>query len=377
MEEDMDAVTALFMTGKGGGGHLAAAQALQSCVLDNEDSIIECVELVDAGGLAELAVSEALPSGDDIYNYFMQIGYYTAAGMLGQVASWGVKWNQAAIEEVFEEYWCVKRPAIVVSFVPFLNAAMRASLQRVMPSCRFLTVVTDFAHCREHPWLEPYEKSCGQFLVLGTELLRKQALQLGWPEHQLLRSSGMVIHPSFYERLEKPLKTAKPKLLVAFGGYAPSRVAQIAWKCAETHPEVDLIIICGKNQELYVQLQDFLEVADGRHVVEGFISSEKVRDYMRQAICVLGKAGPGVCAEACACQVPLAVLQWLQESCCGLVVDSLEQLPADLAEQAAACRQALTKLPPNDAVFEVADFLQQLMSEPGPEPVHVNADARD
>ncbi|CAJ1395874.1 unnamed protein product [Effrenium voratum] len=98
---------------------------------------------------------------------------------------------------------------------------------------------------------------------------------------------------------------------------------------------------------------------------------------MRQAICVLGKAGPGVCAEACACQVPLvverhhvmpqeqAVLQWLQESCCGLVVDSLEQLPADLAEQAAACRQALTKLPPNDAVFEVADFLQQLMSEPG------------
>ena len=25
-----------------------------------------------------------------------------------------------------------------------------------------------------------------------------------------------------------------------------------------------------------------------------------------EAICVLGKAGPGVCAEACACQVPLA-----------------------------------------------------------------------
>jgi len=377
MDPDHGMVKAVFLVGRGGGGHMAAAKALQRCVLDNADSVIECVEIADGGGLAELAISgDLLPSGDDIYNYFMRIGFYTMAGMLGNIAAFGIKMNQAAIEEVFEEYWHVKKPALVVSFVPFLNVAMRASLLKVFPHGRFVTVITDVANCPEHPWIDRYDATAlNHSLVVGNETLEAQALEMGWPSSALLRTSGMVIHPQFYDPKAKNHGATSQTVVIFFGGTAPMRVGQIARKLSAAHPDMSIVVLCGKNEELRSQLQDFVQQGNGRHVVEGFVSSEQVRDYFAQAFCVLGKAGPGVAAEAIACGVPMLiesrnvmpqeqpVLDYLAGSGAGLVVQDLENLPEDLTSKVAECRRAIDALPANNAVFEVANYLDKLVME--------------
>ncbi|CAE7741246.1 ugtP [Symbiodinium pilosum] len=374
-DPDQGMVKAIFLVGRGGGGHMAAARALQQCVLDNAESVIDCVEIVDGGGLAELAISgDMLPSGDDIYNYFMQIGFYTMAGMLGNIAAFGIRMNQAAIEEVFEEYWHVKKPSIVVSFVPFLNPAMRTSLLRVLPHCRFVTVITDMANCREHPWIDRHDASAvNHTIVVGNETLESQAMEIGWPSSALLRTSGMIIHPNFYEAKAKNHGATSKTMVIFFGGTAPMRVGQIARKLSAAHPEMEIVVLCGRNAELQGQLQDFVQQGGGRHVVEGFVSSDKVRDYFAKAFCVLGKAGPGVAAEAIACGVPMLiesanvmpqeqpVLDYLTNSGAGLVVKDLENLPEDLTQKVDECRSAIAAMPANNAVFEVANHLDKLV----------------
>ncbi|CAE7280377.1 nhaD, partial [Symbiodinium necroappetens] len=273
MDPDHGMVKAVFLVGRGGGGHMAAAKALQRCVLDNAESVIECVEIADGGGLAELAISgDLLPSGDDIYNYLMRIGFYNMAGMLGNIAAFGIRMNQAAIEEVFEEYWHVKKPALVVSFVPFLNVAMRASLLKVFPHGRFVTVITDVANCREHPWIDRYDATAlNHSLVVGNETLEAQALEMGWPSSALLRTSGMVIHPQFYDAKAKNHGATSQahrhselhfcaRGFLADGCDFLRRNRPHAGRANRQKAEMSIVVLChlakcGKNEELRTQLQ--------------------------------------------------------------------------------------------------------------------------
>jgi len=227
------------------------------------------------------------------------------------------------------------------------------------------------AHC----WVDPPPSPTAglvHYLAAGTPKLQEQARQLGWRVPHLLNSSGMVVNPAYYERPETAADAADPALpmtgLIFFGGFAPARTLRIVQRALRAQPDMRWVVICGHNQAMF----DTLSTIDERVRALGFIPPAQVRAEMRAAAFVLGKPGPGVMAEAAVSGVPFVVerkgtmhhelgsLHWLEKSSAGVVIESLESLPADLAERLAPCRGAIAQMD-NRAVFEVATLVESLV----------------
>ena len=79
----------VFIYGRGGGGHKAAARAVQAALLGSGDAVD--IELIDAGYTIE-AIMNGSPSPrtsgfdvDELYNVLMRVGFHSAASWLGLV----------------------------------------------------------------------------------------------------------------------------------------------------------------------------------------------------------------------------------------------------------------------------------------------------
>jgi 1,2-diacylglycerol 3-beta-galactosyltransferase len=72
---------------------------------------------------------------------------------------------------------------------------------------------------------------------------------------------------------------------------------------------VDVAVICGRNQRLRRRLSRRPERTSGRLTVHGFV--DNMADWLRCADVVVGKAGPGTIAEATCCAAPLVLTSYL------------------------------------------------------------------
>lgn len=420
---DRSPAVALFLIGRGGGGHKAAAEALKQSLISAGVGWASSIEMVDGGLLLnEASGSISRFDGDEWYNWLMKRGYYRIAGFCGYIATTGIRLQRRKLERGFEAYFRARKPRVVVSFVPYFNRMYRHALHRSNPESTMVTVVTDMANTAAHTWIDPYdEMGKNHVVVAGTKELQDQAVALGFPEPNIIRASGMVVNPAFYQKAPKsadvspaaPADSApaaphtpgpvaqqadtgtngrllsggipsdspnseqleagvrRPIGLVFFGGFAPNRTAAIARRALVSHPQLDLVIICGGNKTLERDL--LAEIAGPRCVVDGLVPAQRVRELLQKATCVIGKPGPGVVAEAAVCGVPFVterravmpqercVLKWLEGNAIGVAVKSLESLPSDLLDRVDACREALDRLPPNRAVFEVAQRLRDVV----------------
>ena len=96
---------------------------------------------------------------------------------------------------MLREYWEKSQPEMVVSVIPNFNRALCQSLKLANPSSPLVTILTDMADYPPHFWIEQQE----QYLVCGTAKAVEQAYALGHPKNRVLRASGMILNPRFYE----------------------------------------------------------------------------------------------------------------------------------------------------------------------------------
>lgn len=349
---------ALFITGRGGGGHKAAAAALHDCLQQDGAEWASAIEMVDGQRLFDEAIAGGGKvrhsfDGDEWYNYFMRRGYYRIAGFCGYIATTAIRLRRRKLERGFEIYFRKRQPLLVVSFVPYFNGMYRTALRRACPSATLITVVTDMANSPAHTWIDPWDAESPNYVVAcGTEELQSQARALGYPEANILASSGMVVNPAFYARgngggggggspggkrggrngrgkapmpaaaalptevsatgagsstdgaspVPEPENPLLPVALIFFGGVAPLRTANIARRALVSHPELALVIICGGNAQLEKELRETL--AGPRCVVEGLVPAQRVREHLQVAAVVglVGWAGWGLTAVAFASQ---------------------------------------------------------------------------
>lgn len=402
--------TVLFLCGRGGGGHKAASIALRDCLERQGVSWAHGIEILDAGSLFDLMTSGSsskLFDGDEWYNWFMKRGFYRIAGLCGYIATQAVRWRRRRLIAGFETMFRKRQPDVVVAFVPYFNVPTRTALLRTCPRRKLITVVTDMSNwAGGHLWIDPYDDDAiNHIMVAGCPELVDQTRALGYPEDNILISSGMVVNPAFYEHYsegstssaivdpiddpENPFRrdgpalesiadarqrlgVERPLIMIFFGGFAPNRTAQICRKLLKSHPRCDQVILCGGNKQLETDLRRDLESLERPGplcLVEGLVAAGRVREHMRRASCVVGKPGPGVVAEANVCGVPFvtessrvmpqerSVLRYIEKSGVGIVVKDFCKMPADLLERLQGCREPL-KQNRNRAVFEVARLVR-------------------
>jgi UDP-N-acetylglucosamine:LPS N-acetylglucosamine transferase len=362
-----------------GGGHRAAAQALEQVMLMQgrpwRVRKVNLTEVLDRTGLFKRMTGI---EPEDIYNKRLASGFTLGLAQELKLLQAGIRLAHNALVQRLQRHWAATQPDLVVSLIPNFNRALHDSLKAACPGAPYVTVLTDMA---DHPpafWIEP---GLDQHLVCGTEHAARQALAAGCDARLVHRVSGMILRPDFHfappldraaERGRAGLDAHTPTGLVLFGGTG-SRVMR---RIAERLPDTPLILMCGRNAALAEALRKDATGARAPRVVVGY--TPEVARWMQLADFFIGKPGPGSLSEAVHMGLPVIVTRnaWTmpQErwNTDWVKAHGLGRVERGFATIGPAVRALLADLPAhqlrvqaldNRAVFEVPRVLERILAE--------------
>jgi UDP-N-acetylglucosamine:LPS N-acetylglucosamine transferase len=378
-----------------GGGHRSAAEALKATLSSQEHpwevSVLDIQELLDPLDVVRRATGLRI---QDTYNVILRKGWTRFTPQLLVVLQGTIRLYHSPIVKLLRSYWAEHPADLVLSVIPHFNREIAESLRPVgtkMPGTGipgtgtpFVTLITDLADYPPHFWIERES----EYIIVGTERARQQALTMGHPADHIFQTSGMILKPKFYEkttvdrvaeRKRLGLETDCPTGIVLFGGHGSQVMVDITKRLNEAGSGVQLILICGHNQKLAVQLKG-LQTRKPIAVV-GF--AQNVEYYMALADFFIGKPGPGSISEALQFHLPVVVecnsktlpqerynAEWVTEKSYGIVVPSFKKI--------APAVQRLLQSPTfdefrrraseysNRALFEVPMILEQCAEHAAP-----------
>jgi hypothetical protein len=312
----------------------------------------------------------------------LRTGWTLGSTQLMRVLQLVIRGYHRSTVRLLERHWKETQPGMVVSFVPHFNRALYESFHSAYPERPFVTVLTDVADFPEHFWIERNQQ---QYFVCGSKRAIAQAHERGYADDRIFRASGMILHPRFYEapvedrigeRKRLGLRSDLPTGLVLFGGHGSKAILEIAERLDRSPLELQLIVICGKNDKLAAALR--ARKFRFPIFVEGFTT--RVNYYMQLADFFIGKPGPGSLSEALAMRLPVIVernawtlpqerynADWVLENEVGVVLHSfrdIEKAVAQIIEPAALARhRGNTAAMKNQAVFEIPVFLNKILEQ--------------
>ncbi|MGO9008917.1 MAG: glycosyltransferase [Bryobacteraceae bacterium] len=376
-----------------GGGHRAAANALRE-VMERERRPFDIrpmnlQELLDSMDVFRQFTGLRL---QDLYNLMLKKGWTLGSPQLMMGMQFVIRLFHRKQVRMLEAHWRESRPELVVSLVPHFNRAIGESLRRAAPATPLVTILTDFADYPPRFWIERQP----QYFICGSDRAVEQARAMGHPEERVLRASGMILSPRFYEiaplgeaeraaaRRALGFDPSMPVGLVLFGGQG----AEVMLDIARSLPDRQLILICGHNQKLRARLEKMTQMTRRAPVfIEGF--TKEIPRYMQLADYFIGKPGPGSISEAVFMRLPVIVncnawtlpqerynAEWVREEGVGIVLNDFRGVTSavdQLLDPAAyAAFRAATERQQNRAVFEIPEMLERVMGPrpgvPGPSP---------
>jgi 1,2-diacylglycerol 3-beta-galactosyltransferase len=369
-----------------GGGHRAAATALMEVMREQERpwdlraiSIQDLLEPIDfIRKLTGLRFQE-------VYNVMLRRGWTARMTQLIPLAHALIRATHGRQVKLLAKHWRENRPDLVVSLIPHYNRALKEGLELAWPGTPYVTVLTDIADYPPHFWIERMD----QWVICGSGLAVVQARAMGIPEERILRTSGMILHPEFYapvcvdrarERVRRGLLPDLWTGLVLFGGEGSTEMVRIARALNECNTGMQLILVCGKNEQVAIELNTLEQRIPMR--VEGF--TREIPRLMEIADFLIGKPGPGSISEALAKQLPVIVqrnsstmaherynTEWVEELGAGIVVSDFEREIAGAVQTLLAPRNysryreraAMTR---NFAVYEIPEMLEGILNSAAP-----------
>jgi len=364
-----------------GGGHRNAATALQVEIgrqgLPFEVSLVNLQEILDPLDILRKLTGIRI---QDLYNKMLRHGWTLGSPQLMRVLQLVVRLYHRPSVRVLKSFWLETAPDMVVSVVPHFNRAIRESFDKAFPGRPFVTVLTDLADYPAHFWIERQ----AQYLVCGTERAVEQAREMGHSDKDIFKTSGMILHPRFYEpepedRVEERKKLGLapdlPTGIVLFGGYGTSKMLKILRKIDSSALAVQLILICGRNEKLTRTLRE-TKTRIPIHV-EGFTTN--IPYYMALSDFFIGKPGPGSISEALSKRLPVIIdcnawtlpqerynAKWVREKEVGVVVQNHRQVASAVAEllepgELARLRGRAGNMH-NQAIFEIPRIFEKILN---------------
>lgn len=265
----------LFLVAQTGGGHLAAARAVDH------------------------ALKHAFPGRFETVLYDPLPRWFT--GLYGPVvrfAPW--LWGAAY-------HGCDSRPA-VAGLLTLANRSVADAIARHGPAA-----IVSF-----HPLTGKAAARHG--LPAATVVTDLVTVHTAWRCGDVDRivfpsQAGLPVAPAFTESapveraaLRRELGVPGHRFLVLLtgGGEGTGGLKRRAIALLQRFADVDVAVLCGRNHRLRRTLTVQVGRWDGRLTVRGFV--DNMADWLRCADVVVGKAGPATIAEAACCAVPLVLI---------------------------------------------------------------------
>jgi UDP-N-acetylglucosamine:LPS N-acetylglucosamine transferase len=360
-----------------GGGHRSTADALKATLtVQDRPWDVSLLNIQDLLGPLDVLHKVTGLHIEDTYNLILRKGWTRFTPQLLVVLLGAIRAAHPWVVKALRAYWAEHPADLLLSVIPHFNRAIAESL-RGLEKIPFVTLLTDLADYPPHFWIERES----EYVIVATERAKQQALALGHPADHIFATSGMVLKPKFYqtiavdrvsERERLGLEPDCPTGIVLFGGHGPRVMFDIAQRLDESNSGVQLIMLCGHNQELAAQLKSLKTRKP--IAVQGF--TQNVESYMALADFFIGKPGPGSISEALQFHLPVIVecnaktlpqerynAEWLTENGFGIVVSSFREiaptvqrlLESTTFDQLRRNASAYS----NRALFEVPDILER------------------
>ncbi len=372
----------------GGGGHRNAAVALQTVISQQQrDWQVELIQFQDLTDRLDVLRKLTGIRIQQQYNILLQNGWTLGSTYLLRVLQATIRLFHRPIVNLLEKFWREKPADLLISVIPHFNRQICESWTKVYPGRPFVTIITDLADFPPRFWIEPIKD---QYVIAGTEKAADQARAMGHDDALIFLTSGMILRPDFYVednsdpvalRREMGLREGLPTAIVLFGGHGSKVMYDITERLNAAGLPLQLILICGRNDELAAKLRVH-QWKMPIHVV-GF--TKEVHRLMRAADFLIGKPGPGSIAEAMVQKLPVLVecnpwtlpqerynAEWVTEKGVGIVLKSFESVVEGvkrmLDPEALAAFRSNVAVQKNRAVFEIPEILAKLLGEPGAEP---------
>lgn len=368
----------------GGGGHRNAAVALQTIVAQQQRPWeIELVQFQDLTDRLDVLRKLTGIRIQQQYNILLQNGWTLGSRYLLRILQLTIRIFHRPMVRLLESFWREHPADLLISVIPHFNREICQSWESVYPGRPFVTLITDLADFPPRFWIEPLKE---QYVIAGTERAAEQARAFGHDDGHIFRASGMILRPDFYaEESLDPVKLRRdmglqpdlPTAIVLFGGHGSKVMYDIAEKLDAAGLPIQLILICGKNEELARKLR----ARPWKMPVNVIGFTKEVHRLMRAADFLIGKPGPGSIAEAMVRRLPVLIecnawtlpqerynAEWVTEKRVGIVLKSFREVvegvrqisdPARLAE----FRANVARLD-NRAIFEIPEMLASLLVEP-------------
>jgi hypothetical protein len=366
-----------------GGGHRNAAIALQTIVArQSRPWQVELVQFQDLTDHLDVLRKLTGIRIQEQYNIILQNGWTLGATQLLRVLQLTIRLFHGPLVKLLAKTWREKPADMLISVIPHFNREIAQSWEATNPGRPFVTLITDLADFPPRFWIEPIKE---QYVIAGTEKAVEQARAMGHDAAHIFQTSGMILRPDFYEpddsdpvelRRSMGLLPELPTAIMLFGGHGSKVMYDITQRLDAAGLQLQLILMCGKNEELANKLRR-QKWRTPVHVV-GF--TKEVPKYMRAADFLIGKPGPGSIAESMVKGLPVLVecnawtlpqerynTEWVKEKRVGIVLDNFKQVvagarqmlePAKLAE----FRKNVAALD-NQAIFEIPEILAKLLGE--------------
>src|SRR5882762_8739015 len=372
----------------GGGGHRNAAVALQTVISQQQrDWQVELIQFQDLTDRLDILRKLTGIRIQQQYNTLLQNGWTLGSTYLLRVLQATIRLFHRPLVNLLERFWREKPADLLISVIPHFNRQISESWTKVYPARPFVTIITDLADFPPRFWIEPIKD---QYVIAGTEKAADQARSMGHDDAHIFLTSGMILWPDFYLednsdpvalRREMGLREGLPTAIVLFGGHGSKVMYDITERLNAAGLPLQLILICGRNDELAAKLRVH-QWKMPIHVV-GF--TKEVHRLMRAADFLIGKPGPGSIAEAMVQKLPVLVecnawtlpqerynAQWVEERRVGIVLKSFKDVVVGVRQMLDPTRFAAFRsnvaVQKNRAVFEIPEILAKLLGEPSAEP---------
>jgi 1,2-diacylglycerol 3-beta-galactosyltransferase len=372
----------LFLIADTGGGHRAAATAVERQMADTAPGEFE-ITILDPFAAAPRRIiggMAGLYGPITRHARWLWGGLYHATNsrpavtMLERTALRSVT---SAVDDAIRRL----HPDCVVSFHPLLNHISVRAVQGQERHIPVITVITDLVDIHAS-WACPDVDAVVVPSPGGFERCRRA----GIPASRCY-DLGLAVDRRFTDLPSDPAGIAalrsrlglRPDSFVALvcgGADGSGGIVRNAQAIAGTDIDLDLVVICGRNERAHSALAGLRTVA-GREVrVLGYVTD--MPQWMRASDVVVSKAGPGTIAAALCCGLPLLLVwylpgqergnvEWVVDIGAGRYVPHVEQLIDAVTELAvpgsatlAAMRDAVRAAARPDATRRIAGLIASM-----------------
>lgn len=367
-----------------GGSHLQVCLNIKEALLDRHpDWEIRIADMVsDLAPKIDPFEKKFGFSNADIYNYLLRKNFVFLIYLQFVLGRMLIKMIQKQIIASTKTYLLTEKPDLVISAVHHFNDLLaQASAECGIP---FGVVPTEVEDIENRPlWFSPLACRKASFFALATQTMVQQGQRLG-AHSNCICTGGLAINKKFYDtslqsqtkeavRTQLGLDTEAPTILVANSSVGGQTIIRIMRELEKTEHRLQIIAVCGRNQQMKTTLDTSSASSKHRIHVLGF--TQDIHLYLKAADLVISKPGPTFTWEAIALKTPIIydahrVIIWekaqerlVVQNNLGLSIKKRSDLPKTIDHLMGNGKAELLKLRLSRENFRTANALDTIVAQ--------------